>query len=101
MSEQQETELYLGDFRVFVIERIRLIEQQEFESHSTEWFLLKYLRRIVKTTEAPIRAGRIAGAVRALMRFYIDNVDEHSELGDQCIKIYNEYRKTIRTRQGK
>lgn len=98
MSEQAQTALYFGDFRVFVTEQMKNIEQGEFESYSTEWFLLKYLKRIVKAAETPINAGRIAGAMRALMRFYIDNVDAHSDLGDQCIKIYNEYRKTMRTK---
>ena len=94
-------EIYFGDFRTFVIEHVRTLEQQEFESHSTEWFLLRYLKRVVKTTEIPTSPERVEGSIRSLVRFYVDNIDEKSELGDQCIKIYDEYRKTLRTQQEK
>ena len=41
-------EIYFGDFRVVVNRHIKEIEADNPESHSIEWFLLKYLRRIVK-----------------------------------------------------
>ena len=63
-----------------------------YESDSIEWFLLKYLRRIVNATEGDNAPGRVEGAIR----FYIDNLDEQSELVDHCIKIYEAYRKTLR-----
>ncbi len=94
-------QLYFGDFRSFVIAHIKRIEEEQIAAYSTKWFLLKYLRRIVKTSEDAANPGRVAGSLRALMRFYVDNIDEHSALGDQCLKIYNEYRKTIRENQGK
>lgn len=93
--------VYFGDFRVYVIEHIKLIEQFEHESYSTEWFLLKYLKRLVKATEGQTSPGRVEACVRGLMRFYIDNIDEQSQLADQCIKIYDEYRKTLRLNQQK
>ncbi len=67
-----------------------------YEPDSIEWFLLKYLRRIVHATEGDNAPGRVEGTMRSMMRFYIDNLDEQSELADHCIKIYEAYRKTLR-----
>lgn len=90
-------EVYFGDFRVLVIEHVKELEKGNFETDSIEWFLLKYLRRIVACTEAEDNAyGKVEGAIRALMRFYVDNIDEHSELGDTCVTIYEHHRKTLR-----
>jgi hypothetical protein len=85
-------EIYFGDFRSFIIQYIKQIDKMNYESDSIEWFLLKYLRRIVHATEGDNAPGRVEGAIR----FYIDNLDEQSELVDHCIKIYEAYRKTLR-----
>jgi hypothetical protein len=92
-------EIYFGNFRVFVIEHIKQIEKLDYDVDSPEWFLLKYLRRVVKSTEIEDAAGRVDSSMRSLVRFYVDNIDQRSELGDQCIKIYEEYRKTLRNSQ--
>jgi hypothetical protein len=94
-------EIYFGEFRKFVLHYIKLLNEADVEADSVEWFLLKYLRRVVRNTEIDDPAGRVEGSMRSLMRFYVDNIDEHSELGDQCIKIYEEYRKTLRYSQTK
>jgi len=94
-------DIFFGDFRKFVIQYVILIDKQDFGVDSIEWFLLKYLRRVVKSTESEDAAGRVESSMRSLMRFYVDNIDEKSENGDHCIKIYEEYRKTLRHRQTK
>lgn len=90
------SEVYLGHFRTFVIEQLRDIEAIEAENYSTRWFLMRYLRRIIQLSNPPSRKGQVENAIRALMRFYIDNLDENSELGERCQKVYDEYRKTLR-----
>lgn len=93
-------EVYFGDFRTFVIQQMKELEKTDYELDSVEWFLLKYLRRVVQSSEAETNAyGKVEGSMRALVRFYIDNIDEHSELGDQCVTIYENYRKTLRESQ--
>ena len=92
-------EIYFGDFRSYVIQHIRHIDTIDYEIDSIEWFLLKYLRRVVASTESESGPGRVEGCMRSLVRFYVDNIDERSELGDQCMKIYDEYRKTLRHSQ--
>ena len=94
-------EIYFGNFRTYLRQHIKKIEAIEHEVDSTEWFLLRYLRRVVSSIEAESGPGRVEGSMRSLVRFYVDNVDERSELGDQCIKIYDEYRKTLRHSQSR
>lgn len=96
-----DKEPYFADFRVHVLEHIKIIEQQEFESHTTEWFLLRYLNRLARCANPPSRRGEVENAIRALVRFYVDNLDERSDLGSRCQTIYNEYRKCLRTQQMK
>jgi hypothetical protein len=93
--------IYFGDFRVFVLHYVKQLNTADVAVDSIEWFLLKYLKRVLRNTELEDPAGRVEGSMRSLMRFYVDNIDEHSELGDQCIKIYDEYRKTLRQSQSK
>ncbi len=92
-------EIYFGDFRVYVIEHIKAIEILDPEHQSVEWFLLRYLRKIEKSSNPPTTPGKVEGCMRGLIRFYVDTIDENSELGDRCVKIYSEYRKTLRINQ--
>ena len=94
-------EIYFGDFRIYGIEHIRAIEAQSPEYQSTEWFLLRYLRKIEKNSNPPTTPGRVEGCMRGLIRFYVDTIDEDSALGDRCKKVYAEYRKTLRFSQEK
>ncbi len=91
--------IYFGDFRIYVIEHIRSIEAEDPEYQSTQWFLLRYLRNIAKNSNPPTTPGKVEGCMRGLIRFYVDTIDEHSEMGDRCLKIYAEYRKTLRFSQ--
>jgi len=92
-------EIYFGDLRSMVNEYVREIESGKPEADSIPWFLLKYLRRIIKVTEPPARPGRVDGAIHSLVRFYIDNIDERTEQGRICINIYDQYRKVLRENQ--
>lgn len=91
--------VYFEDFRLLVIRHAREIEAAGVEAHSTEWFLLRYLRRIIKSAEEPVSPGRVEGGLRSLIRFYVDNLEENSELGQRCTDIYDAYRKTLRENQ--
>ncbi len=94
-------EIFFGDFRTCVCQHIKQIETIDYQIDSIEWFLLRYLRRVVSSIESERGPGRVENSMRSLVRFYVDNIDERSELGEQCIKIYDEYRRTIRDSQGK
>ena len=92
-------EIYFGDFRKVVIHHYNEIAAADPAFQSVEWFLLRYLKRIEKITNPPSSSGRVENAMRGFIRFYIDMIDEHSPLGDRCITIYQEYRKTLRSSQ--
>jgi hypothetical protein len=94
-------DIYFGDFRSYVVEQMRALAAQDHEYQSIEWFLLRYLKRIEKATTAPTTPGRVEGSMRGFIRFYVDNIDEKSEVADMCLKIYEAYRKTLREQQEK
>lgn len=91
--------IYFGEFRQIVIRHIKEIEAEQPEYQSTEWFLLRYLRRIEKNTEPPSSSGKVDNSIRALIRFYVDMIEEQSLLGERCRMINEEYRKALRTHQ--
>ena len=92
-------EIYYGEFRLVLIQHIREVDAGDPAYQSTEWFLLRYLQRVVKTAEPPASPGRVENSMRALIRFYVDMIEEQSQLGERCRMINEEYRKTLRIRQ--
>jgi len=90
-------EIYFGEFRLIVIQQIREIEAENPPYQSTEWFLLRYLKRIEKTIEPPASSGRVDNSIRALIRFYVDMIEEQSSLAERCRMINEEYRKALRS----
>ncbi len=95
------SEIYFDSLRIKVGEYINNIKKNSPEPYSIEWFLLKYLIRIEKISQAPSTAEQVEGSIRALVRFYVDNIEENSELGDICTRVYNEYRRILREHQEK
>jgi len=92
--------IYVGDFHLYVVEHIKDLEHPDLESYTTEWFLIRYLKKITKLTIAGnLEYSRIEGPMRSLIRFYVDNIDEQSELGERCIKIHNKFRAVILKQQ--
>lgn len=92
-------EIYFGEFRLVVIQHIKEIEADDPPYQSTEWYLIKYLKRIARTVNPPASRGRVDNSMRALIRFYVDRVEEKSDLGERCKRINEEYRKAIRKDQ--
>jgi hypothetical protein len=92
-------DIYFGEFRLIVIQHIKEIEADNPEYQSTEWYLIKYLKRIEKTANPPASPGRVENSVRALIRFYVDLIDDRSELGERCRQVNAEYRKALRREQ--
>ena len=82
--------VYFDSLRIKVNQQIKEIDATNPESHSIEWFLLKYLNRIVIKTDPPSQLGQVEGSIRSLVRFYVDNVEEKSELGDKFTRNIQE-----------
>ncbi len=92
-------EIYFGEFREIVVLHIKEIDVKNPEYQSTEWFLLQYLKRIEKNTIPPASSGKVENSMRALIRFYVDMIDERTELGERCRMINEAYRKTLKSGQ--
>lgn len=95
------TRVHFGEFRAYVMEHRKAVELMVDESHTTQWFLLRYLKRIEKQANEADSMSRMEGLMRSLIRFYVDNIDERSDMGDRCQKIYAEYRRTLKEHQEK
>ena len=93
------TTIYFEDFRNLVVYHYREIAAANPEFQSTEWFLLRYLKRIEKTTTMPTTPEQVENSMRGFIRYYVDRIDTKSPLGERCITIYEEYRKTLRERR--
>jgi hypothetical protein len=81
-----------GDLRRIVITHIRLIEAGNPEPQSIEWFLLRYLRRIVAGCEASASPHALENSMRALLSFYAGRIEQRSELAEYCIRIIEAHR---------
>ena len=89
-------EVYFGEFRLIVIAHIREIAALNPQSHTTEWFLLNYLKRIAQNANPPAARGRVENCMRGLIRFYVDNIEENSPLGERCRSIHAAYIQALR-----
>lgn len=87
--------IYFGDFHLFIKNELKTLKDEEPESYSTEWFLMRYLKRIVKESESNLEPWRVDREIRKMIRFYVDNIDETSANGERCRRIHEEYRKTV------
>ena len=92
-------QVYFGDFRTYVIEHIKEIQKTDIEAYTTEWFLIRYLNKITKVSEGTKDYDHVEGPIRSLIRYYVDNINEKSELGERCLKIHQEYRKLLRQKK--
>lgn len=93
--------IYFGDFHVFVKAELKTLKDEEPESYSIEWFLMRYLKRIVKESESNLEPWRVDRSIRQMVRFYLDNIEESSPNGLRCRRIHEEYRKTITSTKNK
>ena len=99
LEEGHLKEVYYGDFRVVVLEHIRRIEAAAPEAYSTGWFLLRYLRRIARLTAEPGAEHGVQSGMRSLLRFYVDQVEETSDLGDVCNQVFEAHRRSLRVQE--
>ena len=75
------------------------IEQTEWANppfQSTQWFLLRYLKRI-ETDAAEFKSPkRIDNSMRAMLRFYVDSIATDSKLADVCREILDAHVRALR-----
>jgi hypothetical protein len=91
-----ELQAHFDEFRLVVVRQIRELSRRRPADQSTEWYLLKYLRRIHAKVAVSTSPRDVENAVRALMRFYLDTVEDGSELEMRCKEVFKSHRRSLR-----
>jgi hypothetical protein len=84
------------EFRELLQRHVKQLQKPYPERYSTEWFFLRYVRRLdfdAQSDEAPQACN---SAMRGLTRFYVDQVAEHSELAVAFEEILECHRYALR-----
>jgi hypothetical protein len=84
------------EFREALARHIREMETQYVERHSIEWYLLHYMKRVSKRAMSTNSPAEVNGAVRGLVRFYVDSIDQDSSLGRRCAEVVGFHRRALR-----
>ncbi len=84
------------EFRELLRRHIRELEDERPAEQSTDWFFLRYLRRLQRRALAQPRARDCEGLMRGLTRFYVDHVEEGSALAERFEDILETHRYALR-----
>lgn len=87
------------ELRRLLVQQSRELTAMDPDFQSTEWYVLKYLRRIERSLESGCGPERMENSMRGLVRFYVDRVETSSGLGQRCLAIYEVYRRSRRNRE--
>ena len=85
------------ELRAVLARQIKDLNAQYPEPHSTTWFFLRYLRRVARRADAGISPRECNGAMRGLIRFYIDCIEPTSDLAWRFEEILAAHRKALRS----
>ena len=91
-----ELQAHFDEFRIVVVRHIRELDAAGPDTHSTEWFLLKYLRRVHSKTVVSTSPREVENTIRALIRFYLDTVDEGTPLEQRIKEVLASHRRSLR-----
>jgi hypothetical protein len=91
-----ELQTHFDEFRVLVVRHIRELDAAGPDLQSTEWYLLKYLRRIHGKTVASTSPREVDNTIRALIRFYLDAVDQGTPLEQRVREVLASHRRSLR-----
>jgi hypothetical protein len=91
-----ELQRHFDDFRIVVATQIKELVARGPITDTTQWYLLKYFRRIHKKVVVSNSAREVENPIRALIRFYVDSIDERSELEQRCKKVLQSHKRALR-----
>jgi len=91
-----ELQAHFDEFRVVVVRHIRELNAARPESQTTEWYLLRYLRRVHKKTVVSTSPREVDNTIRALIRFYLDAVGEDTLLEHRIKEVLASHRRSLR-----
>ena len=84
------------EFRETLARHIKELTRAEPERHSIEWFFLRYLKRVAKRAGATPQASEVSGAMRGLIRFYVDSVARNAALTERFEDVLAAHRHALR-----
>ena len=91
-----ELQAHFDEFRVVVVRNIRELDAVGPDLQSTEWYLLKYLRQIHRKTVVSTSPREVENTIRALIRFYLDGVEEGTALEQRVKEVLASHRRSLR-----
>ena len=100
MSEQNSVaavQSSLIELRELLQRHVRELERSYPERHTREWFFLRYVKRVHKRAHDDDTPRACLSAMRGLTRYYVDSIDEDSELGKRFEEILECHRYALRT----
>lgn len=92
-----ELQTNFDEFRVVLVRHIQELTAARPDAQSTDWYLLKYLRRIHRKVVVSTSPREVDNTMRALIRFYLDAIDEGSELEVRCTELLKFHRRSLRS----
>ena len=84
------------EFRLVVAKHVKELTNAGLIDQSTDWYCLKYLRRVQRRINQSSSPRDVENTIRALIRFYLDSIDEKSPLGDRCQEVLYYHRRALR-----
>ena len=91
-----ELQTSFDEFRVVLVGHINELTAERPEEQSTAWYLLKYLRRIHREVVVSTSPRECESTIRALIRFYLEAIDEGSALESRCMEVLKFHRRFLR-----
>ena len=95
-----ELQTHFDEFRVVLTRHIKELTASHPGAQTTPWYLLKYLRRIQRKVAVSTTPREVENTIRALIRFYLDAIDEESELDQRCREVLKFHRRASRSQGG-
>jgi hypothetical protein len=91
-----ELQAHFDEFRLVVVRQIKELKALGPGAQTTEWYLLRYMQRIHAKVVVSNSPRDVENTIRALIRFYLDAVDEGSELEERCKEVLKFHRRSLR-----
>ena len=91
-----ELQTNFDECRVVLARHIKELTDARPVAQSTGGYLLKYLRRIHRKVVVSTSPRECENTIRALIRFYLDAIDEGSALEAVCMDVLQFHRRSLR-----
>ena len=85
------------EFRETLARHIKELTRADPERHGTAWYFLRYLKRVAKYAEASPKASDASGAMRGLIRFYVDMAAQDPDLTERFEDVLAAHRHALRS----